>query len=812
MNNLPQTPASVRLSVAKADGTAIATVILSLTEDHAGIGLQISGAEEAAKLQRLVDMLRERCKGAIDAGDAHARLNGVRSIFTDIIQGAGYAVAELPAGDVKVTGILDLRTGQVAMAQSVLNPLSADAPDIARALADVLKAMPTKMNEGIIQRLSSRLDTGDHEAAFRELAGIRDEGLLAFANQSAFDILQKLDASALSSTDEKTVREIRAALAGKLQIYSSAENDIQALLGRNDLCLNERARLELSLGIVLNSRGSVSAAIALWRRVALNTDLEAATRGWAWRNLSLVLSPRNTESLQAARLSADCFLEAGEKRNAVASLLRVCDILEHHDRLQAASELASLEHLVNAPDLWGQLERAALHHNLGNRYLGWRQHKLALEEAKQAIALRRGLSGQEDELISSLHLAVVAALGLDQLTDANAYQSEADRLTEQRASARSKLVARIEAMFDTFDPLVAAEVLAEARSTNDSNLWGAAELAAILANRDQDSALQLARLEDLDGELRRKNARAAAHKPVGLAIVNLLRKSGDLSAACDWLSKMLQSDAGSIDLRDYYADTLRQAQRWGDLAAFMKQQLAVHGQLPGLLSIYGEALLEAGDLSAAVTQLTNALRLMPEDAPPRMFIEKLRNRALDLGGTILPPPTINAELPVSRADLERALRDYRTFISGEKRMTFWRSTPGDHEWTDQPERQAKDLLHTFLKARFTDRIDIYEELSAGAGRIDLLLKFASGLQAIIELKLCGYGYSSEYAASGEDQIKHYTEARGVRLGYLVVHDARLSDLGKPLLSPTGGADTIFEYLIDIAPRVPKKRGRRGKKS
>lgn len=476
------------------------------------------------------------------------------------------------------------------------------------------------------------------------------------------------------------------------------------------------------------------------------------------------------------------------------------------------AELDSLLELANGPDLWGRFERAALHHALGNRFEGLRQHARALAEAEQAIALRRDMQGAKDELISSLHLAALAAKSLGEVETAEVYRLEAEELTRDVGSKHFQLAERISAMLSKFDSASAATLVADARASRDPDLWSAAELAVALGDPTLGPAFRLARFEEIHEELLRERVRFATRKPVAMAIAAALANAGDLAASATWLEGILKEDGGALDIRDRLAATLRQDERWGDLAVFLKRQIALHGKQPGLLTLYGQALLESGDASGAVTQLTAALRLMPDEAPARTFANELRERALDLGGTILPPNPEPADSPVLREHLEKALRDYRSFISGEKRMTFWRSGSTDHEWVDQPERKAQDLLHTFLKARFDDRIDIFEELGAGAGRMDLLLRLQGGLQAIIELKLCGYGYSSGYAASGEDQIRHYMEARDIHLGYLLVHDARLTDVGQPLMTPRSGPDTVFEYLINISPRMPEKRGRKHKPS
>ena len=85
------------------------------------------------------------------------------------------------------------------------------------------------------------------------------------------------------------------------------------------------------------------------------------------------------------------------------------------------------------------------------------------------------------------------------------------------------------------------------------------------------------------------------------------------------------------------------------------------------------------------------------------------------------------------------------------------------------------------------------------------MKFGNGLAAVIELKMCGKGYTSTYAASGEEQICHYLENRDTSRGYLVVFDARMNDFGKPLLkSKVVKTFTLAEFFIDLRPKVKQK--------
>ena len=142
-------------------------------------------------------------------------------------------------------------------------------------------------------------------------------------------------------------------------------------------------------------------------------------------------------------------------------------------------------------------------------------------------------------------------------------------------------------------------------------------------------------------------------------------------------------------------------------------------------------------------------------------------------------------------------------------MAFWRKAGKDYDWIERPEKLAQILLETSLRMRFGKRIDVFREIAAGAGRVDLYVKLTGELSILVELKMCGVRYSSSYAAEGEEQLIHYMDNVGTHLGYLVVVDGRVRTNGERLMSGKAGPHTIFERLIDVNPhvkRAPRKRG------
>ena len=166
---------------------------------------------------------------------------------------------------------------------------------------------------------------------------------------------------------------------------------------------------------------------------------------------------------------------------------------------------------------------------------------------------------------------------------------------------------------------------------------------------------------------------------------------------------------------------------------------------------YGRSLVEAGNVSRAIPVLSKGLKLSSANDALHKEILALRERALELGGTVTYlSQAIDESRPVLRDDLQQALQEFAAFVAADKRMGFWTrpESKDDYAWITQPEQRAQDLLHTFLKARFQTRISVFEELGTGAGRLDLLLKLDGGLFCCQnELQCAVLGLPAHYAAA-----------------------------------------------------------------
>ncbi len=151
--------------------------------------------------------------------------------------------------------------------------------------------------------------------------------------------------------------------------------------------------------------------------------------------------------------------------------------------------------------------------------------------------------------------------------------------------------------------------------------------------------------------------------------------------------------------------------------------------------------------------------------------------------------------------LKESLEDFVHYVETDMRMSFWRfdKPSRKYKWVSRPEKHAKNHLLTFLNGRFGESVYIFEEVGAGAGKIDVYIALPKGEKIIVELKICGHGYSETYAKEGVEQLAHYLANKDTDIGYLIIFDSRVRDFAK------GFHETENVDGIDISLRIADLR-------
>lgn len=260
----------------------------------------------------------------------------------------------------------------------------------------------------------------------------------------------------------------------------------------------------------------------------------------------------------------------------------------------------------------------------------------------------------------------------------------------------------------------------------------------------------------------------------------------------------------SLELDRYYSPTaesliniLIKEKQYRKLEEVSKSRIDLLGELSGYCYIYARALFENKKYKVALKYLFKSDKTL--ECVQKLTEQCYLNISDDsLSSQVETPPS----QAISLQSFEPALINFTQFISATQRMTYWKRDGKKHKWVSCPEQQLKKDLMCYLGAKFENSsFEILDEVSAGAGLIDLYLDLGN-TKVVVELKICGNGYSSTYAQSGEQQVIHYLQNKPTCIGYLIVADGRIRDMGKGFSSRIPHPNfTIKTLVADMRPTV-----------
>ncbi len=774
---------------------------------------QVSGKSDppVLRIKKALDQYAEIKKSVAITEEASTTDSPVPDwrLLIDTLGQAGFSLEELPAGDFQFAMNYDPKSGNLVATHMPLHKFATPDPSLTRDLAASLANTFRNIPNDLAHEIDQAIRAGNIEEALASVKSANEGGKFIFPPSAALlNAFVKFDVLLLSPADRRMLRNIRITVASGLQEYDVAGSDAEALLAEEDGIApsdTQKNDLQSILALASMKRGNKETALMIWRKILKNpATLVPGSRAWIWRNISLTLPPNDPESIQAARYAADAFLEAGDKHEAGKSLMQLAKSLLHEDPAEAIGKIDEILALLDSEGLIDKNLRAAALHTRANCMAQLGNHSEAYVNAREAVDLRRGLFGVEAEFVSSLFLASIEASYVRQGDEAITLKAEADKLSNEIASPRFRFGRRLEQLAALFDPEQTMELIRDAKTAGDLEVAASVRIVQAMNDSSLKDIERLELLEESLRELDNADIRESAKQTTWSAIGRQLLRMGEPERAETWYRKILAISPLDAEARDHLIHCLWQRGKWGDAAIFLRKQITIRGEMPGLLFAYGRSLFEAGDFPEAIPVLTKASDLAGSNESLKANALNLRERALRTGAIPTPSkPIKELTVPITRDDFQVAINEFARFIEAEKRMGFWNKEDSqDYTWIARPEKRAQDFLHTFLKAKFGDRIMLFEEIFTGAGRLDLYVQALGGMAIIVELKMCGFGYSSRYAADGEDQILHYMENRRTALGYLIVFDARLNDFGQRLLQ--GHASdrfTVVENFVNVTPRA-----------
>lgn len=692
---------------------------------------------------------------------------------------------------------LDLKTGRLVGEQ-------VGAPtDLAQMVLQSLRDGFQKPIRELADQVTGLVDAGNPIEAVTLVVEAEATGSLALGTLAELLApLMRIPLVLVPTHAQKAFLGVRVRAASSANDYRAAGADAESLLATQLYdSPTERIALETTRAIGLKVKGQANSALLALKRLVGDPEIDTGGLAWVHRNISVMLPTTEEECERTAQLSSDLFLTVGDRAEAARSLMRVADC-----RLTAAP--TTVVQVLDEIDSWqwdatpqGRVTRAGVLLRRAQLALRLDSKVAAISNARAAVGLLHGLLGGERELSMALGIIIGAGKGCG--NDVSQDEALLATVLPIAFEETSAMRLRLSALQNRYDATEVPSLRAALREAGEDMLEALLDVVVAISDASLPPQDKLALVEGAN--LKLEAGDLDDYTIAKIALGGVLLELGEQSRALEAYRALHSRDPVNPVARQNIPALLFALKRYPEAVRHLEDQVACWGHLPGITLVLGQALLHAGNASRAANIFAGLAIADQLSQDVRKQAGEWRDKALGAGGELSAPEPIDDGV-LSRADLEGAISEFAEYVKRQKRMAFWQTDHRDKKWTPKPEMLAKTMLHTFIKGRFGDRVEVIEELAAGAGRIDLFVRLRGGFSAVIELKMLGDPYSSTYAFEGDEQIVHYMDNRACHVGYLVLFDARARDWGlTPDERTAVGQNMVVTTFVDVRPTVKARR-------
>ncbi|MFY4842492.1 tetratricopeptide repeat protein [Aliarcobacter butzleri] len=644
------------------------------------------------------------------------------------------------------------------------------------------------------------IDDGNNDIAYNIFE--EHNGLLIFSNNiNDLENLRKLNYNLLEGTKKLNFLKSIIAFSSKLNVRNEELlNDIDILLNEfsSELDKDIIQNLRLEKANIFAKKEHFNTATSIYKKIISESDTNSGTLAWAYQGLSLI-ADNYDDIIYYAEKAQDKHLEYGNHVEAIKNIIKISDMKSDKDLTEAIKFLDLALSLNNKDSIINQELLASILFKKASYLNKIDDIKNAYNIIKQSCNLREGLLGNEIYYYSSLSLAYILAKANNKLKESEDFKNKQNEIIKYIKD--QNFILRLE--FGNY---------LEERKEIDSNLeikiidsGDYALISSLYLIKSLNVKLQKdQKLELLDKAiLFAKNYDNELMSNIYFSIAEIYRNENDIIDALNNYKYSLNYNFYHHSAFQNCISMLIENKDWNNAEILIKERINRIGKLPNICYIYGKVLFEKGDYKKAYNYFKQANNKIKDLKEYKLkCIENLDDEELS---QLDKKEIFNNKKEISINDLYKSLEDFSISISSDSRMHFWKydKIKKGYKWATNPEDISKQFLIQFLNARFgKENIEVIQETRAGAGFIDLYILLAGGLKVIIELKMCGEGYSSSYAISGEDQIIHYQKNRNTKIGFLIVFDARKRDFSKGLKEiQTFQNHTIYSIAVDMRTNV-----------
>jgi len=618
-------------------------------------------------------------------------------------------------------------------------------------------------------------------------------------SEETFLEIIKLEYKKLSEKDQLNFLTIIIAIGYYSGFYSLIEPFIAICINDfPDLIDNELlGRLYLTQSeIFLNSKKTLSANEVL--NLIVNGDYSNEIKAYAYKQLSWITQLKDDKLIYLER-AHDLFLCSGNRKEAVYQLISSYNSLLSDNPLEALNKIDEAILLQNSESNIDKELSASLHQKKALILSERKLYNDSLKEIEIALELRSKLIGNEIQKYASFRFAQEIAKLLKDTQKESEYYVNANIIKEKIKEKNFTLQLEIE------DAISNKSLMSDQLKEKVLKEGDAKQKIAFLILRafyNQVKFTEKLKLLDLalsiqSDELNDPSESSLIYASIG----EIYKNNNDILKALEWYNKSLNSNPFNMNALQSCLAMLWKEKKWIDIENIAYHQIQLVGYFPNLYYVYGKSLLEQ-------SKFIEAYKVLKECKSDIKFeisheISKCIENIDDIS-PILSPAVISKN-KITINEFESALSEILKSISTKSRMHLWKydKSKKKHSWVSQPEEHVKHLLIQGLSSKYSENdFEVLEEIKVGAGRIDLYVLIGNSFKVVIELKMCGSGYSSSYALSGKDQLVSYLEGKNLFFGFLIVFDGRMEDFSKGFTKIQSiDSITIYTLPVDMRPKI-----------
>lgn len=679
--------------------------------------------------------------------------------------------------------------------------------NIDNAIKGVFEKLGTKANDSVL-KISELIDNEEYTKAI-EL--YKKNSFFIKDSQDIFDMLEKINIDKVDNGNKLLVILNKLSIKEHLKDWEYLKQNIPLIIDKYKEELSKNKKLENSLkfqfAYAIQKIGNIETALLMYDDLLKDNTLDYSIEANIYGNKGLL-----ENNIKYIELSADMSLLAGNIFNAVCSKMMLADKIFGNMPQKSLTLIEESENLCKIDNIDDINLKSRIQFSKAFYYMNCGQNELALNTIMGVLKTISSLYGDDinERRYSCYTIGLQLAKNLNNKKIEKEFQSKIDKYKKdiKDESFKQQIHAADAMSLRNFQEM---ELIKQNNNNNILIQFGTNVSVALY-----DSSKELSESLELLDEIKRKidNPEFTYDRKALLyhAYAILFYKNNKIEKAFEYSKLSLNYNPFDYTLRNTYVSNLIKYEKWQDIENFSQKQIDIFGELPNLMYWYAKSIYKQQQSKEKLSKALSILNKYKDEiieenkSECQKMIADLISNGIEPSKEYIIKSKQQYEI-LTLDNFDQKIDEFKLYIQQKGRMRFWKNINGKHKFNNSPESIAKNAFMDFFSSEFGKRIKIISEYEVGAGAIDLFIQFSDNLNIIIELKMCGGNYSTNYALEGISQLKHYYENSNSTLCYLIVFDGRKKQGGKikdnniQRFEYSNQKYTLKTRAIDIYPKV-----------